>query len=138
MNRLWLALRYSSTLPLRSVLAVTAAMWSLLFVLAPSPSLSALPTYQLMSEFAPAQFWPSVFALDALALTWRIVERHPRIGWTRLINAMTCGLWTMYLACLVEVYGFAPPGCAAVVGILLCAIWCTLRTDLTLGDRESA
>jgi len=137
MNGIWISLRYSSALPVRALLAIAAWIWSILF-LAASWHLAAEPSYQLLFTLAPAKTWSSLFLIDAAALIWRIVDRRPRIGWTRAINAYTCGLWALYIACSVQVRGYLAPDCAGDVAMLLGAIWATLRTDLTVSDRESA
>jgi hypothetical protein len=82
--------------------------------------------------------WSLVFVFDAIALAWRTIEQRTRIGWTRVINSFTCALWACYLISMVDGRGYLAPDGAVTIALLLGAIWCTLRTDLTVGDRESA
>jgi hypothetical protein len=134
---IWISLRYSSTLPLRGGLAVSAALWAVLFLFAPA-RLDVDPVYAFLFALAPPFVWAGIYAIDALALLWRIVETRPRVGWTRVINAATCGLWAMYLACALHARGFIAPDFADDVAMLVGAIWCTLRSDMNVSDRESA
>jgi hypothetical protein len=134
---LWLSIRYSSTLPIRCVLAVAATIWALLFAFAPA-RITADPVYAFITSLAAAPVWSALFAVDAMLLTWRIFETRSRIGWSRIINACTCGLWMLYIVCSIEALGYLAPDIADDIAMMICAAWCTLRTDLTVSDRESA
>lgn len=136
-RRIWESLRYSSTLPVRGALAIAAAIFAVLFVFAPE-HLAGDAVYIFLFALAPSRAWAATFAINALLLAWRIFERQPRIGWSRLINAGTCGLWAVYLVVLYKARGFFAPDCAADLALFLAAIWCALRTDLNVNDRESA
>jgi hypothetical protein len=136
-NRIWLSLRYSSALPVRCLLAIAAASWAVLFITAPQ-ALVDERAYRFLFELAAPVVWALLFAVDALLLIWRMIESRSRIGWTRVINAYTCGLWIFYLACEFKARGFVAPDCAFQIALLAGAIWNALRSDLTVGDRESA
>lgn len=84
------------------------------------------------------QVWATIFGLDAVLLLCRIVDTRSRIGFSRLINAATCGLWCGYIAATVSAVGYFGPDDAAEVALALAAAWCALRTDLTQNDRETA
>ncbi|MGH8121449.1 MAG: hypothetical protein ACREPT_01615 [Rudaea sp.] len=122
---------------MRGALAVAAGLWALLFLVAPD-RLVADPVYAFMTRVVPTWFWAVLFATDALGLAWRIFERCPRVGWSRFINAFTVGLWALYLACAIDALGYVAPDFADDITLLLCAVWCALRTDITISDRESA
>lgn len=136
-RRIWESLRYSSTLPTRGVLAVAAALRSITFVMA-TPALGSDPIYASLFAAAAAQVWSAMFAMIAIAITWRIFEPRSRVAISRVINAATCGIWVVYIASMFSARGFLAPDCAADVAALLAAIWCTLRTDLTVDDRGTA
>lgn len=129
--------RYSSTMPTRCLLAVTAWMWAALFLVAPV-ELSADPAYTMLFHLSPVWGWVLVFALDAVMLTWRIIDRCPRIGATRIINAATFGLWSFVLCASIWTRGYLAPDSAYATTMLFAALWTTLRTDLTENDRETA
>lgn len=137
MNKIWLSLRYTSTIPVRGTLVLAALGWGLLFLFA-SPQVALNPVYTFLFSLASQDLWSALFLVDAALLLWRMVETRTRVGVTRLVNAYTCGLWALFLACSIKARGYVAPDCADDIAIFLAAVWCTLRTDLTVSDRESA
>lgn len=134
---LWRTLRYSSAMPIRWMLAICALLWAVFMLTSPA-AMAGDPVYQAMFRMMPREAWAAAFGVDGVLLLWRIVDVHPRIGATRLINSATVGLWSVFLCLTTKVYGSLPPDAADAFGILLAAMWATLRTDLTLDDRENA
>lgn len=133
----WHALRFGSTMPTRCALAITALLFSVSLLVAPD-SINARPLFAAMLAGHGAQIWAAVFGADALLLICRIVDTRPRVGFSRLINAGTCGLWCGYVAATVSAVGYFGPDDAAEVALAMAAAWCALRTDLTVNDRETA
>lgn len=131
------ALRYSSTLPVRVMLAMAALVWAAAFALAPDRVLDE-PLYVSLLRAAPRWIWVALSAADGIALAWRLIARNPRIGVTRAVNAATCGMWTMYVAASVASVGYLSPSISGGVALLAASIWVSLRTDMTQSDRDTA
>ena len=129
---LWDALRYSSPLPVRFFLSISSLLWCI-FLLSGVHAIESDPVYM-----APRGAWAALFGLNGLLLAWRIFDTKARIGITRIINASTVALWLIFLGVTLETYGCLPPDSGDEIGTLLAAIWTTLRTSLTVGDRGSA
>lgn len=130
-------LRYASPLPIRILLAIAALLRSI-FYLTAQPRIDKAPMYHALMEIMPLEAWGVVFFANFLLLSWRIVDKRPRIGWSRLINSSTCFLWSIYVCANVYTLGFLRPDCSSEIAMMLAATWATLRTDLTNGDRAAA
>ncbi len=133
MNQARLALQYGSNMPIRVALALASTFWCL--------GLTLVATHhgeqicRPMSDSHP-DVWALVFALNALLLWWRIVDRkaRPQIG--RMINALTSALWLAITTATVIEAGFL--AAAGAFTLFVMALWASFRTDLTTGDRETA
>lgn len=135
--QLVVALRYSSNLPIRLVLAMTSLLWALALFVAPA-SLDSTPYYAALCKTAPRPFWAGMFLLNSMALWWRIIAVRPRVVWARLVNSWTFALYLVMIVASSISAGYFVPSNAAELMLCLMALWATLRTDLTQGDRETA
>ena len=137
MRHVWYAFRYSSPLPVRVMLAIAALLWAILLAVDPA-RLAVEAPYDILFRIAPRWIWAVLFAVDGLLLTWRIVDARNLVGVTRIVNAATCGLWSLYICATAGSQHYLPPDAADEIAILLAAAWATLRTDLTQSDKETA
>lgn len=131
------ALKYSSILPVRMVLAMSSVFTSLALVFGPS-SMSGLPDYARLFEAAPKWVWASLYATNGVALWWRIVANKPRAGVSRVVNSWTFGLYFSWIWISSTSLGYFPPGNASESMLCLMALWSAIRTDFTHCDRETA
>jgi len=133
MNQLLLAFRYSSTLPIRAMLALSMLLRAVLI---------ATVTYDSdiahMIDIAPTYEWALLFGANGVLLLWRIMDSVPRIELTRFINVATCGVLGGYIVALISHLGDLPSSDGDTAVMLIFAIWVTMRTNLTASDRESA
>lgn len=133
MRQLWTALRYSSTLPVRTMLALSMLVRAALLL-----AVEVDGDIAHMIRLAPAYEWAALFGVNGLLLVWRILDSRPRIELTRYINVATCGVFGAYITSLVSALGALPSSDGDTAVLLLFAVWVTLRTNLTASDRESA
>lgn len=133
----WHALRYGSTMPMRIALASAAAFVALALMAAPD-SIYQRPIFAALTAGGWRAVWVCVFLADAVLLVCRIVDTTPRIWVSRLVNASTCGLWVGYVCVTSMAVGFVGPDDAAEIALAIAAAWCTMRTDYTANDRETA
>lgn len=135
MNHLWLSLRYSSTMPVRIMLAVAMIVRALLILPA---AFDAKQNSNIVYEFAAPLTWALAFGLIGSLLLWRIFDRRTRLDITRAINATACGVFGAYFLGVIYGLGYLPPGIADTGVLILASMWVTLRTDLTASDKETA
>ncbi|MBR0346044.1 MAG: hypothetical protein IJI03_12380 [Rudaea sp.] len=133
MRQLWMALRYSSTLPVRAILAVSMLVRAVLILW-----VEADADIAHMISVAPAYEWAALFGVNGLLLTWRILDNRPRVELTRAINVATCSVLGGYIGSIVAHLGALPSSDGDTAVLLLFAVWVTLRTNLTASDKESA
>jgi hypothetical protein len=131
----WGALRYGTALINRMLLAIGSGLYAILTLLGPTdpPPDSA---YVLASGHKT--LWAIVFAVDALALVWRLLDTHPRPHWAMIINLITFSLWVGITGGTVIVAQHFDPDLAGYVLVCIMAFHALLRTDLTPRDRETA
>lgn len=120
------AVLYGTTIPAKVALIFAALLWALLTLFNPAP---LYHSYEYYVAF--------IFTLDGGILLWRLLDPVTRVGWTRLVNAGTCGLWVSHVVATSFVLGFLSPRSAAECTLALIAAWVTLRSDLTTRDRAS-
>lgn len=82
--------------------------------------------------------WSAVFAVDGLALWWRLFDPQPRRLWSVIINLITFAIWVGITGGTVMVAQHVDPDTTGYVLICIMALHALLRTDLTLRDRETA
>jgi hypothetical protein len=129
------ALRYGTAMVNRTLLAIASTLYAAFTALAahvPPPD----SAYVLTSGHRLA--WALVFALDALALWWRLLESHARPHWALVINLATFALWVGTTGGTVMVAQHIDPDIVGYVLICLIAFHALVRTDLTQRDRETA
>lgn len=123
---------------MRIVIATSLLVRSLLLAPFSYDQETALPGARVLFTHISPTGWCAMFGLLGLLMLWRIIDHKPRREITRTINTLVCALYTGYCMVLVTGLGYAPPELADPVVITLAAIWVTLRTDLTVNDRETA
>lgn len=131
------ALKYSSNLPIRLVLAMTSLLFSMALALGP-PMLDTSRYYSVMFQGAPRWVWALVFALNSAGLWWRIISYKSRTGWSRVINSWTFGLYMTVVYTSSLGVGYFLPGNSAELMLCIMALWTALRTDFTEADRDTA
>jgi hypothetical protein len=130
MDELIRALRNGSVLPIRALLALCAIICGLLI---------AFPHSQYSRFHGDGRYtWALVFALDGLFLFWRLVDTRPRVGMTRIVNALTVALWTGFIVSGFVDLDATRPGIACELGVWIASMWMALRTSFTETDRQSA
>jgi hypothetical protein len=137
LRSIWGMLRYGSVLPARTLLAICAFLRGVFYIWTPN-KIESWGSYGVMAQIMPLNCWGYIYLLFAFLLTWRLWEKQPRPGWSRLINACTFALWSIYPCTNFFVFGYLSPHCSSEIGLMLAAAWATMRTDLTNGDRVSA
>lgn len=118
---------------MRLALASTLyAVFTALSTYAPPPD----SAYVLSSGHRLA--WSVVFALDGLALWWRLFDPHPRRYWSIAINLITFAIWVGITGGTVMVAQHVDPDIVGYVLICIMALHALVRSDLTQRDRETA
>jgi hypothetical protein len=119
----------------RIMLAFAASLYAVLTLLstrAPSPD----SAYVLLSGHRIA--WGVIFAVDALALWWRILDPRSRPHWAVTINLVTFAIWVGITGGTVMIAQHVDPDLVGYVLICIMALHALVRTDLTQRDRETA
>jgi hypothetical protein len=119
----------------RVMLAFASTLYAALTLLSthvPPPD----SAYVLLSGHRIA--WGVIFALDGLALWWRIFDPRSRPRWAITINLVTFALWVGISGGTVMVAQHVDPDIVGYVLICIMALHALVRTDLTQRDRETA
>lgn len=119
----------------RMLLALASTLYALFTVVstyAPPPD----SAYVLVSGHR--LLWASIFAVDALALWWRLIDQTPRPHWALTINLVTFAIWVGISGGTVMVAQHVDPDTVGYVLICIMALHALVRTDLTQRDRETA
>ena len=131
------ALKYSSVLPVRLILAMTSLLTAISLAVG-HESISESPYYTRTFAALPLWVWAALYATNSAALWWRIISNKPRTGLSRLINSWTFGLYSANVWTTSASIGYFPPGNSAELMLCLMALWASIRTDFTRTDRETA
>lgn len=131
------ALRYSSNLPVRFILAMTSFIWGFSLMLA-DDNLKYTLYYSVMFEAAPKPHWAVLFISNGVLLTWRMLAWRSRVGWSRIINSMTFAVYFAVLWLSTVGMGYFWPSNSSELVLCVMALWASLRTDFTASDRETA
>lgn len=128
------ALRYGSALVVRMLLALATSLFALFTVLG-SVTPEHAP-YVLVSGFRYG--WVAAFALDAMALWWRLADPHPRPVIAGTINVVTFALWVGITGGTILAARRIDPDIVGYIIICLMSLHVVVRTELTTRDRETA
>lgn len=131
------ALKYSSNLPIRLVLAMTSLLFAFSLAFGPD-AIEASRYYSVMFSAAPRWHWVLMFTANSAAMWWRIFSCRSRVGWSRIINSWTFALYLTVVYTSSMGVGYFLPGNSAELMLCLMALWTAIRTDLTEGDRDTA
>lgn len=131
------ALKYSSVLPVRLILACTSLLTAASFAFA-AESVTASVWYLRAFSVLPLWAWAVLFAANGAALWWRIISNKPRAGLSRIINSWTFGLYFANVWTTSASAGYFPPGNSAELMLCLMALWTAIRTDFTKSDKDTA
>lgn len=135
--RLVQALKYSSVLPVRLILAMTSLITALSLIVGPE-AITSSTYYTKMFSAMPRWLWAALFAGNGIALWWRIISDRPRTGMSRVINSWTFGLYFANVWTSSASIGYFSPGNSAELMLCLMALWTAIRTDFTKSDRDTA
>lgn len=131
------ALKYSSVLPVRLILAMTSLITAVSFIAGPE-AINSSPYYTRMFSALPLWLWAVLYAGNGIALWWRIISNKPRAGMSRVINSWTFGLYFANVWTSSASIGYFSPGNSAELMLCLMALWTAIRTDFTKSDRDTA
>lgn len=129
------ALKYSSVLPVRLILAIASFITAVSFAINLNEVLSC---YNAVTRPAPNWAWAVLYASNSAALWWRIFSRKPRAGASRVVNSFTFGLYFASVCTSGIGSSYLSPGSSAEAVLCLMALWVAVRTDFTKNDKATA
>lgn len=131
------ALRYGTVVASRGGLAIAAALYALTCFFGPGKAqVPSDAAFVLVSDWKVG--WGIAFALDAIALFWRLFSPRPRPRLAVVVNLYTFALWVGITGGTVMAANYIDPDIVGYVMFCLVAFHALIRTDLTQHDRETA
>lgn len=124
----------SSTRGLRAILAVAAFVWAAAASIVDPHSVPS--AFSVIVNNGGRWPWAILFACDGLALAWGLRSRYRAVGFRRLVNAVTVGIWATVIGVSIAATGVIGAESAAEVALLVAAAWATIRTDRGGGGHK--
>lgn len=131
------ALRYGTSMNLRLLLAIAAALYCVLIIAHPRYAWQD-PSYIVDSTIASMGPWAAMFALDAFCLMWRILDSTPRKWWAWGVNIYTFSLWFSMVGVTTSYLGYLSAGSTGEIILCLISAWVTFRVNTTHTEKETA
>ena len=134
-ERFWYLFAWSETLTMRAFLVITALFWVAALSLPGDSFTRATFAYMasLAGEHAEMK-WLVVFAIYAVAATWRLFSNHDSGQWSLtaiVVNTLGVVLYSSVAFSVAVLPGVPfPAGAAAHASIACAAVWVLVRTNV--------
>ena len=149
MGKLTEALKTADNLFQRGALGIAAALYAVFVVLAPDVASRAdvllaaaagKATGCQAIRLTDSQKWAigAAFALDAVAIFWRIFDPVARLWWGRAVNFATACLWATVTGATLFTYGRPLPDAVGEIMLTLTALYTLTRTAFKALDGRQA